>query len=621
MILRSLYELAEREQLVQDPDFQSGPVSWIVRVSLGGRVTSISDAREPQPQKGKRAPKLVPKQLRIPRQAGRSGVKAPPHFFVDNAKYVFGLATADKTFSDAEGSEKSGWFRGAVAKCAAVTNDEGAQAVVSVLEYIRKAEHRLTLPEDCKSNDQFAFVYEPDVDVFVHERPAVVEYWRQVRASGGERAASDGSLCVITGEPVGTPALFPKVKKVPGGQSAGAVLVSFNKSAFESYGLAGEKNAPMSRRAAEAAATALQRLVDPAFPNPSRPDVALPPRHVRISSDTLVCYWARNAEADPFLDVLGSILEVANPEQVGELYRSIWRGRPAPVPDSGAFYALTISGAEGRLIVRDWFEASVARVSENLARHFADLEAVRNTPQTKDRSVIPQLPLRVLHASLAPFGKAEGIPDTLAAGVVRAALQGTPYPFALLSRALERARVEIGLPGRAATGLEFIQAAERNDARAMLIKAVLRRTFNKEVTPNMDPTNANPGYLCGRLMAIIERLQQLALGDVNASVVDRYFSAASATPKAVFVRLLKNSQHHARKAQDEPKTKGFAILLKRMIDEISDQFDPKNNGFPAFLRLEDQGMFVLGYHQQRHALWTKRAAEREHESLSETPIA
>ena len=111
-------------------------------------------------------------------------------------------------------------------------------------------------------------------------------------------------------------------------------------------------------------------------------------------------------------------------------------------------------------------------------------------------------------------------------------------------------------------------------------------------------------------MAVIERLQQVALGDVNASVTDRYFAAASASPRAVFTRLLKSARHHARKAKDDDKTTGTARWLDSQLDEIASRFDPTHNGFPAYLDLEQQGLFVLGYHQQRHWLWLSKDARQ-----------
>ena len=122
----------------------------------------------------------------------------------------------------------------------------------------------------------------------------------------------------------------------------------------------------------------------------------------------------------------------------------------------------------------------------------------------------------------------------------------------------------------------------------------------------MDPNNSSQGYALGRLMAVLERIQQEAIGNVNASIVDRYFSGASAAPKSVFVRLLKNARHHVGKAKDDPAKGGFVFLLDRLIDELADRFDPKHNGFPAHLDLEQQGLFVLGYHQMRKWLWMNK---------------
>lgn len=622
MILRSLYELARREHLTADLDFPLAPVAWLVTIGPDGSIRGVADTRTAEPSKGKRAPKMVAKNLPVPRPPGRtSGDRA--NFFVDNSEYAFGLTIVDsdgRVRAPEKVAARFALFRHQIRECAAETADHGAAAVLLALDGIAAGRQSLPLPRDCASNDLFAFVYEPDIDTPVHLRPAIQGYWRRIRQ--GEVAEGDPAVpaftCMITGESVREIPNFPLVKRVPGGQPSGASLVSFNASAFESYGLSGNENAPISRGAAEAAATALRRLLDPAFPDP-RPEhqgERLSRRHVRLGSDTAVCYWSSSEAADEFLNAFGPLLDGNDPAEVGEMFRSVWRGRPAPVRDTGAFYALTLSGASGRIIIRDWLELPVAGAASNLSRHFADLAIVRNTPTANGREPASHLPLHVLLSALAPMGKRENVPSSLAADLVSAALRGTRYPVALLQRAVERARAEIG---NAKWG-----DLERRDARAAIIKAVLIRTFNHELPPSMDPTNRDPGYLCGRLMAIIERLQQIALDDINASVVDRYFGAASATPRAVFVRLLRGAQHHARKALDEPARRGSAMWLKRQIDEISSHFDPGHNGFPAFLNLEQQGLFILGYHQQRHALWSKRgtdAAEEAPESVRNTPAA
>ena len=158
----------------------------------------------------------------------------------------------------------------------------------------------------------------------------------------------------MTGLPVSVPGLFPKVKYVPGGQTSGTPLVSFNASAFASYGLSDNENAPISRDAAEACSTALQRLLHPAFPDPlpeHRGEV-LPRRNLRLSEDTVVCYWVSESKAEPAASAIADFFEPEATE-VGELYRSTQRGRVAAPEYPGQFYALTISGAQGRMIVHD----------------------------------------------------------------------------------------------------------------------------------------------------------------------------------------------------------------------------------------------------------------------------
>ena len=612
MILQALHRLAEREGLTDDLDFEPKPVGWLVRVSREGELLGIRGTHYTLPAEGKKKPKQIAKTFWIPRRpTGKSGTKAPSGFLVENAKYVFGLPTKDKSFSTDEGKEKSGWFRGLVTRCAQETNDEASRAIVRFLEDVAQGRTSVNLPEDCRSNDLFAFEFAPDIDVLVHERPKVRGYWKRLRRESGR----DGTLqrqCLVTGDHVREVGLFELIKKVPGGTTSGVGLVSFNKGAFESYGWSGNDNAPISRAAAESCATALNRLLDPAYPDPQRAGEALPQRSLRLSADTAVCYWSAEKSGDQFTSAFGGLLE-ARPEAVKELYRSIWRGELPAIEDKSAFYALTLSGTQGRAIVRDWFESTVASVARHLATHFDDLIMVRNTPKPKEHDLPPQFSMSALLRSLAPQGDSERIPTPLIGALVEAALRGTLYPLALLQRAVERARAEIGN--------DDWTDLDRRDARAALIKAVLNRRKRffpetmhyKEVQRDMDPTNLSEGYTLGRLMAVLERIQQEAIGDVNASVVDRYFSGASATPKTVFVRLLKNARHHVTKAKDDDGKAGFIFRLDKLIDELASRFDPKNNGFPAHLDLDQQGLFVLGYHQMRRWLWMSREERSEWE--------
>jgi CRISPR-associated protein Csd1 len=623
MILEALYKLAMQEELVADPDFEVAPVAWLVRVDREGRMTGPIEGTHtiPSDAKGKK-PKPMAKTFSSPRRpTGRAGTKAPPAFFVDNAKYVFGRGPEDKPVDPADGREKSGWFRDLIARCVDTTADEGATAVLKFLDRVRAGDAtELTFPEGFAANDLFAFIYAPDIDLLVHRRPAVRTYWSATRAAdpAGDAVGTE-RRCIITGDAFsGDVALFPLIKRVPGGTPSGVSLVSFNAGAFESYGWKSNENAPISRAAAEAAATALSRLVHPAFPDP-RPESLgqpLPRRHVRISSDTVACYWADLPDAAEFLDEFTEEMD-PNPAVVGDVIASPKTGRVTKIADSlttprppgvdeARFFALVITGTQGRAILRGWIDTTIADVKENLERYWGDLEIVRNAPPPKGKELPEHFPQRALLTALAPFGRFEDVPAALAADLFRAALSGERYPLAALQKALERARAEIGRSDWS--------DLYRRDARAALVKAVLVRNFGKELSPAMDPDNTAPGYLLGRMMAVLERLQQLALGgDVNATVIDRYFGAASATPQAVYPRLLKNARHHARKAEDGTEAQSkTARWLDGQLDEIAAglkvvrrAYGP-DAGFPAHLSLEQQGLFVLGYHHQRHWLWMKK---------------
>ncbi len=424
-------------------------------------------------------------------------------------------------------------------------------------------------------------------------------YWKHLR--GGADEVSNGEQhCLVSGKRCSTSDMFPPLKNVPGGNTSGVYAVSYNSSAFESYGWERNANAPISREAAEACSTALNRLLHHAYPLPS--GRTLPRQNVHISADTVVCYWTKGDSE--FSSVFAGILE-GNPEEVGEQYRAVWRGKLAAISDPTAFYVLTLSGSQGRAIVRDWFESTVQVVARNLSQHFADLEIVRNTRPARGEEGPPCFPLGMLLESFAANGKREDIPPLHAAAIVRAALQGTLYPVSILQRAVERQRAEIGRDTWA--------DSTRRDARAALIKAVLNRRRRslaaptyEEVSSTMDPSVASQGYVLGRLLAVLERLQQEAQGEVNATVIDRYFSGASASPKSVFVRLLKNARHHVSKIKGEGSKYGLALRLEKIVDETAERFDPKHNGFPAYLDLEQQGLFILGYHQMRHWLWLSK---------------
>ena len=122
----------------------------------------------------------------------------------------------------------------------------------------------------------------------------------------------------------------------------------------------------------------------------------------------------------------------------------------------------------------------------------------------------------------------------------------------------------------------------------------------------LDITNTNPGYLLGRLFAVLEKTQESANPGINATIRDRFYGAASGTPVSVFPILMKLKNHHIAKLEN----KGQGINLEKQIGEIVDKLDA-NGAFPPHLNLQDQGRFAVGYYHQRQDFFTKKDNDKE----------
>ena len=158
-----------------------------------------------------------------------------------------------------------------------------------------------------------------------------------------------------------------------------------------------------------------------------------------------------------------------------------------------------------------------------------------------------------------------------------------------------------------------------NYVRAAVIKAFLLRKYRsqphnpfKEVlVMALNTESTVPAYLLGRLFAVLEKVQTEAIGNVNASIKDHYFTSACAAPRTVFPTLLRLSQHHISKAE-------YGYASEHRIQEIIDLLDIDNNPIPSRLTLDEQGIFILGYYHQRADYYKKKGApEKEQVAITE----
>jgi CRISPR-associated protein Csd1 len=364
-------------------------------------------------------------------------------------------------------------------------------------------------------------------------------------------------------------------------------LTSINKDAFDSYGLSGLGCAAVSPEAADAYEKALNRLLAGGYPSPVDGS-PLPVRNFRLSEDTVVVFWGKGH--DDAIDLFADSVGQGQPEAVQALYQATWKGRPIDLGDPSAFYALTLSGGQGRGTIRGWLETTLGHVLGNVKRYFVDLEIVR--PKGEEGK---PLPLLGLLRQTAVLGKLSNIAPNLAADLFDAVLADHPFPRALLDAAVRRARAERAVfPDRAALLKAYLLRARR---------AGLVPTF-PEVQPMLDESCPDRAYRLGRLFAVLEKVQQEATS-ASATIRDRYYGAASATPVVVFPQLLRKAPHHLPKST-RPQ------FFEKLLQEICDPLVPPAP-FPHTLTLEQQGLFAVGYYHERQALFDEKLNRRRNE--------
>jgi len=578
--LDSYYERLARRGDVVPPGYSVEPIGFVIQLAENGGVLDVTVLRDAGGKK--------PRPLRVPKWFGRSGQGSTPYFLWDNTAYALGVSSKDagKTARDHAA------FKALHLTTLRDETDPGLVALRGFLEAWTPEQFMAPLFSEAMLAWNVAFRF-GDEQTWLHERPAAAAHIERLRGSGPAEASV---FCLVTGAHLPPARLHPKIKGVDGTASAEVPLVSFNLDAFESYGKVQGGNAPTSATAAFRYGAALNRLLDR---NAAR-------NRIKIG-DATVAFWAdasgvgevaARAAEDAFAAMFAPAIVKDEDEDAEEAAKlrdaldAVAHGRPveALAPDlrpGTRFHVLGLAPNAARLSVRFWLDDSFDALARRLGQHFQDLRI--EPPPWRVR---PPAIQRLLVKTTALQEKFENIPPLLAGEMTRAVLTGTRYPRTLLTAALMRLRAgdDAGSGWHAAA----IRACLARDHRL---------GFEPEETQvSLDKDNPNPAYQLGRLFAVMETAQKLALGRVNASIRDRYFGAASATPATVFPLLWRGVQSHLGKLRKE----GKGGWIEREIDEIVSHLPPE---MPRSLRLEAQGRFAIGYYHQRRSAFAGRVVE------------
>jgi CRISPR-associated protein Csd1 len=587
------------------PGFAPAQISFTIVLDGDGNYITTRDERVGEGKKLR--PRTWPAPAAPKRTAGiESGA------FWDKTSYVLGRSASDSTVSDAKRAKDAqrlikehAAFLERHEKLLNGIDDTGCQALLTFLRQW-SPEHYETLDQAEAMLDQnLTFRLEGETG-FIHDRPAARAALIDEAAT---RDALPAAMCLVTGELRPIARLHPSIKGVSGAQSSGAVLVSFNLDSFTSYGKTQGANAPVSEEAAFAYSTALNELLTASGVDAKGRPVY--PNRVMLG-ETTVLFWAEHGDAESIARALmGNEAEAMGfddtppvgetPDKLRVALHQLQDGTPlsetAPDMDGDSrVYVLGLSPNAARLSVRFWVEQSLADFTRHFQQHWADLRL--DPPPHSWPPAVWRLLLE-----LAPQRESKNIPPHLSGEFMRAVLTGLPYPRALLVQTIMRIRADQdGADRRISRTFEKV-----SDLRVALLKACLARMYrwkliSEDVPVSLDLTLTNSAYRLGRLFSVLERLQSAALGQRNATVRDRFYASASATPALVFPSLIRNARNHSKTI----RTRVGAGLAEWFEDNIAEIASGLEGSFPRTLPLEEQGRFALGYYHQRDVFRRKK---------------
>lgn len=539
--------------------FSKEKIACEIVIDLNGNLVQISYIGKLE--NGKRYPKL----LTVP-QGVKKSVNIAANYLWGSTGYILGIESIGKERS----LKKFEAFKDLVKKeIGENIHDEENNAVIKFLDSWdpTNPENIEKIKDAIDSNLVFRINGKTS---FVHENPKIKEAWLKYYNS---KESQEKGICLVTGKISTIERLHPAIKGVRNAQSTGANIVNFNLDSFCSYSKVQGYNAPVSRESAFAYTTALNSLLSDER------------RRIQIGDATTV-FWAEKANPleDWFAEIFSPREEATETvNQIRIFLKSVREGKmPQDIDPTTKFYILGLSPNASRLSIRFWYAGSVDDLSKKIDKHFKDIEIEKQYENDRDFPSLFQLLVQT-----AVLGKADNINPLLAGELARAIFSGGNYPLSMLSALINRIK---------ATN-EDEKHKKITYPRMAMIKGILVRNFRKEVSMSLDKGNKDPAYLLGRLFAVLEKAQQDALGDINATIKDKYYASASSTPATTFPLLLKLNKYHTSKGE-------YGQFYDSLNAEILEQMPAKQ--FPAYLTLEEQGLFAIGYYHQRNDFFKKK---------------
>ena len=608
--LNQYYDVLIEKNELPPAGYEKLDISYLIALTEDGTLDRIIDIRtkkEEKNKKGKIKISYEPKSFMLPKRNTFRGIKA--NYVEHRGGYIFGLEF--RTEGEALSLETKGATeekRAKLSKQHQDFSDEVNKDFKSIQSPIAKAyylfaqnwqpENETENPELLKikkdlNTAKFAFCLAGDSKITLENDKNVKAHWRQIEEEREAEEQKDIGQCAISGEMLPMARLHDVLKAGKGvgvrGASTNPTLINFNCAAFESYSHNQGQNACISEKTMKRYTQALNWLL------------ADSKHHSYLNGMTLV-YWSQDGnqnndqvmmsffsrssqynDVDQLDTALNDLISNVDQGTITTERLNAMRGAINPETD---YYIVGLAPNSSRVQVKFIYRQKFGKLLTNIAKHQRDLKINNSTRPVQLWQLKKEL--------TSPKTSHPEVNDVPFASIFKSIILGTVYPTWCFITMLRRIRTD--------HNTEDSSYIRMNDVRIGFIKAYLIRKTKEEIAMSLDKSNTNPAYLCGRLFAVLEEIQEDAANPhtLNRTIEDAYFSSACVRPSSIFPKLMKLSQHHmAKLKRTQP---GWAVNDQKKLNEIVGKMGDE---FPKILNLDDQGRFTLGYYQQRAEKYKK----------------
>lgn len=588
---------------ISQPGYSIAKVNFSLSLSTSGELLDIF----PLFKLEKKGRKIVesPILMTVPEQEKRQGNTPFPYFLCDTSEYVLGIPSINMRIPE-DAIKRFEAFKDMHIGLLQKANCISSKALISFLESYS--------PEQAQENpiilrywDEFLkkanLVFSVEGLGYIHEDIEIRKKWEVFHDKDVENIYI--GQCLITGQNKPIARLHGNIKGLYNSKTQGPI-VSFKNDAYQSYGKMQGLNSPISKDAAFAYTTVLNYLLSNG--------------NQKFSvGDSTVIYWAESPNQD-YADFFSNLFQIGWDDEesqtaeegfvqdkkaenrLAEIGKKV---RCGDILDAEAiseglnpetqFYILGLAPNAGRVSIRFFHQDPFIKIIQKIIWHYQDLQIIK---EFDDQPT--WIPLyRLLGETYSKKSSDKKAAPLLAGAVLQSILEGSPYPAALYYAVINRIRADMDDKSK--------QIQKINYFRAAIIKAYLvrkNRTQNNSkiqevLCMSLNKQSTYPAYLLGRLFAVLEKAQKEAIPNLNATIKDRYFTTACASPASVFPILLRLSQHHLSKIEK-------STWLEMLVEEIMNKLDINDNPIPSHLSLDDQGVFIIGYYHQHADFYLKK---------------